>query len=58
MALVCDTIVLAFGMQSENTLYHSLRRRGEIVHLIGDAEKVANIARAIEHGFLLGNRIV
>lgn len=55
--LVCDTIVLAFGMQSEDALYHSLRKCGKTVHLIGDAEKVANIAHAIEQGFLLGNRI-
>lgn len=55
--LVCDSIVLAFGMQSENTLYDSLLKNGKSVHLIGDAAKVSNIAHAIEQGFLLGNQI-
>ncbi len=53
----CDSIVLAFGMRSENVLYDELVCLGKKAHLIGDAAHVANIASAIEQGFLLGNRI-
>lgn len=57
MQYSCDSIVLAFGMRSEKSLYDALIRLGKKAYLIGDAAHIANIANAIEQGFLLGNRI-
>ncbi|QCX34177.1 2-enoate reductase [Caloramator sp. E03] len=42
-----DSIVLAVGYDSENTLYNELKYEIEKIYLIGDARKVANIMYAI-----------
>lgn len=52
--IACDSIVTAFGMKSERSLYEMLEKSGKSVYLIGDANRVSNIAHAVEEGFLLG----
>lgn len=53
----CHSIVTAFGMKPEKGLHEALEEKGEVVYLIGDANRVSNIAHAIEEGFLLGCRL-
>lgn len=42
-----DTVILAVGYSSENTLYSEIQHKLPRVHLIGDARSVANIMYAI-----------
>lgn len=56
-AIACDSIVTAFGMKPERKLYEALEKSEKPVYLIGDANRVSNIAHAIEEGFLLGCRL-
>ena len=42
-----DSIVLAVGYNSENSLYNELKYEFSDIHLIGDARKVSNIMYAI-----------
>lgn len=42
-----DSVILAVGYHSENTLYHELKYDFSDIHLIGDGRKVANIMYAI-----------
>lgn len=55
--IACDSIVTAFGMKSERSLYDLLEKGEASVYVIGDANWVSNIAHAIEEGFLLGCRL-
>lgn len=56
-SIACDSIVTAFGMKPEASLYDVLKKQGKPVYKIGDANRVSNIAHAIEEGFLLGCRL-
>lgn len=55
--IVCDSIVTAFGMKPERSLYDLLESGEKPVYVIGDANQVSTIAHAIEEGFLLGCRL-
>ncbi|MDR3271380.1 MAG: FAD-dependent oxidoreductase [Peptococcaceae bacterium] len=55
--IAADSIVLAVGYQSENTLYATLRQDWPDIHLIGDARKVSNIMYAIWDAFELASHL-
>ncbi|MFT5875384.1 MAG: 2-enoate reductase [Clostridium sp.] len=42
-----ETICIAVGYKSENTLFHEIENIDAVVHIIGDASKVANIMKAV-----------
>ena len=55
--LKADTIVIATGAVSENSLYQELKGLGLEVHLIGDSLEPRNSLAAIHEGFRVGNLI-
>lgn len=43
-----DTVVMAVGLKSENTLYQELKPKlGDRVHIVGDAEQIGTIMTAV-----------
>ncbi|MCJ7689837.1 MAG: FAD-dependent oxidoreductase [Clostridiaceae bacterium] len=42
-----ETICIAVGYKSENTLFHEIKNSDAVVHIIGDSAKVANIMKAV-----------
>ncbi len=52
-----DTIVLAAGSRSENSLVAALNGRVPEIHVIGDAKKPRNILTAVRDGFQLGLKL-
>jgi 2,4-dienoyl-CoA reductase (NADPH2) len=55
--LKADTIVIAIGTVSENSLYQELKGLGPELHLIGDSLDPRNSLAAIHEGFKVGNLI-
>jgi 2,4-dienoyl-CoA reductase-like NADH-dependent reductase (Old Yellow Enzyme family)/thioredoxin reductase len=55
--LKANTIVIAIGAVSENSLYQELKGLGLEVHLIGDSLEPRNSLAAIHEGFRVGNLI-
>ncbi|MEG1798033.1 MAG: FAD-dependent oxidoreductase [Clostridium sp.] len=53
----CDSVVLAVGFSSENSLYEELKYNYSDIHLIGDARKVSNIMYAIWDGFEVASKL-
>lgn len=56
-AIKADTVILAVGYTSENTLYEQLRDEIPEIHLLGDARRVANIMYAIWDAFEVASHI-
>jgi 2-enoate reductase len=54
---VCDTVVLAAGMQADNALYRSLTQDLSDLHLIGDGKEPRVIHDAILEGYIVGQTI-
>lgn len=52
-----DSVILCVGYASENNLYKELEKEVADIHLIGDANKVANIMYAIWDAYELANNI-
>ena len=46
-----DTVIIASGMESENTLYQQLKTAGKSVTLIGDADHPEDIYAATQQGY-------
>ncbi|MCP4756836.1 MAG: FAD-dependent oxidoreductase, partial [Proteobacteria bacterium] len=55
--LTADTVILAAGSQSENSLEQPLKDLGVPYRVIGDAGQVAQAFEAIRDGFLAGREI-
>lgn len=55
--LEADSIVVAAGSESENSLFPGLENRIKEVHVIGDAKEPRKALDAIEEGFLAGLKI-
>jgi hypothetical protein len=55
--LKADSIVIAIGAVSENSLYPELKGFGFEVHLIGDSLEPRNSLAAIHEGFRVGSLI-
>lgn len=55
--LEADSVVLAVGYNSENSLYKTLRFKFEDIHVLGDARGVANIMYAIWDAFEVASNI-
>lgn len=51
--LPADTVIVSIGYTSEKSLYEALKEKGTSVHVIGDADKVANLENAIEEAYML-----
>jgi 2,4-dienoyl-CoA reductase-like NADH-dependent reductase (Old Yellow Enzyme family)/thioredoxin reductase len=56
-SLQFDTAVVAFGTRSDNSLANTLRMHGVKVCVIGDANKVGNIATAISNAHYMAQKI-
>ena len=52
-----DTVVVAVGMQSDNTLARELEGKVQVTHVIGDCAKPGKIAGAIESAFAVAREI-
>ena len=52
-----DTIVLAVGVASQNSLFMEIKKQIQVVHLIGDAAQPGNALSAIQEGAELGRLI-
>lgn len=52
-----DSVILCVGYSSQNALYKELEDAVENIHLIGDANKVANVMYAIWDAYELANNI-
>jgi len=57
VTLPADTVVLAMGSRSENSLAKALENTGVEVRVIGDAAKPAKISDAIDAGFALAREV-
>lgn len=55
--LECDSIILAIGYHSRDTLYKSLEFEMMDIHLLGDARKVSNIMYAIWDAYELASTL-
>jgi 2,4-dienoyl-CoA reductase-like NADH-dependent reductase (Old Yellow Enzyme family)/thioredoxin reductase len=55
--LRADTIVIAIGSVSENSLYQELKGLGPELHMIGDSLEPRNSLAAIHEGFKVGNLV-
>ncbi len=55
--LPCDSVILAVGYRSENSLYRDLEGDIPELYQLGDAKKVANIHYAIWDAFEVANNI-
>jgi 2-enoate reductase len=55
--VVCDSVVLAVGYDSDKSLYEDIRFDVPGVYLLGDARKVSNIMYAIWEAFEVANNI-
>jgi 2,4-dienoyl-CoA reductase (NADPH2) len=52
-----DTVVIAAGARSENSLYEELKGRIAEVYLIGDAKSPRKVLEAVAEGFEAGRAI-
>lgn len=52
-----DSVVIAVGSRSENTLYEKLKDKGREVYLIGDSKEPRKILEAIQEGFEVGFKV-
>jgi 2,4-dienoyl-CoA reductase (NADPH2) len=52
-----DTVVIAVGMQSDNTLARELEGRVKELHVVGDCAKPGKVAQAIESAFAVARKI-
>jgi 2,4-dienoyl-CoA reductase-like NADH-dependent reductase (Old Yellow Enzyme family)/thioredoxin reductase len=57
LLLKADTIVIAIGTVSENSLYQELKDLGPEVYIIGDSLEPRNSLAAIHEGFKVGNLV-
>ena len=57
LSVVCDTVILAVGFQSEQGLYRELLGQVPELYLLGDARKVSNIMYAVWDAFEVANHI-
>jgi len=55
--LACDSVILAIGYQSEDSLYQQLKFDIPEIYLLGDAKKVSNIMYGIWDAFEVANHI-
>jgi 2-enoate reductase len=55
--LACDSVILAIGYQSEDSLYQELKFDIPEIYLLGDAKKVSNIMYGIWDAFEVANHI-
>ncbi|MDW7673980.1 MAG: FAD-dependent oxidoreductase [Bacillota bacterium] len=55
--VAADTVILAVGSVSLNSLYYQLKDKGISAHLIGDAQKPAKALDAIHNSFQLANSL-
>lgn len=55
--VACDSVILAVGYASENTLYHELEFDVPEIYLLGDAKQVSNIMYGIWDAFEVANHI-
>ncbi len=53
-----DTVIIAAGMEAENTLFAQLRERGKSVLVVGDAEQPEDIYAATQNGYLAAAALV
>jgi 2-enoate reductase len=53
----CDSVILAVGYTSENSLYNELKYEFSDIHVIGDARKVSNIMYAIWDAFEVASKL-
>ncbi|MBX4270054.1 oxidoreductase [Clostridium estertheticum] len=52
-----ETICIAVGYKSETTLFHEIKNSDAVVHIIGDAAKVANIMKAVWDAYEVARNI-
>jgi 2,4-dienoyl-CoA reductase (NADPH2) len=57
VSIPADTVVLAMGSRSENSLADTLKDLGVDITVIGDANKVGKIGDAVEAGFNLAMEV-
>jgi 2,4-dienoyl-CoA reductase (NADPH2) len=57
VTIPADTVVLAMGSRSENSLVNQLASTGVEVHVIGDAKKPGRVGSAVETGFDLAREV-
>ncbi|MGH4137700.1 FAD-dependent oxidoreductase [Clostridium sp.] len=57
ITLPAETICIAVGYKSENTLFHEIENTDAVVHIIGDAAKVANIMKAVWDAYEVARNI-
>ncbi|WP_101772257.1 NAD(P)/FAD-dependent oxidoreductase [Peptostreptococcus faecalis] len=55
--LLCDEVVLALGVKSENSLCQELKSKFDNVYNIGDSHKVGKIVNAVSDAFVLCNNL-
>ncbi|WP_251555374.1 NAD(P)/FAD-dependent oxidoreductase [Neobacillus muris] len=57
LEMIADTVVVALGARSENSLAAELMEAGYTVHTIGDAKTVGQVMQATSEGYELGRSI-